>query len=445
MRSFRAFIASVLLIQPVLAFAVPIFPDVPDSDPFQADIEALVRAGVVHGNPDGTFAPDRTINRAELLKLLYLATAKTPSSSAVGCFPDVVKGSWYETYVCDATQKKFVQGYPDGTFRPSAPVARVEALKMIFEVFGLPAPAVTSATTDVMKYTDISVSAWYARYLYAAFNENILPVYGMDGATFAPDRALLRKEAAAFIAGALEANTDAQSSSSSSSVSSTVSSRSSSSSVSSKQPVTKNVSFPFSGSGQFEDKDQVSYLFTLTQKTTMRIDAKITGAITSNISCRVYLIEEDGFSGEYYMGLQEGSSCILNVTLRPGDYQLQLEPTGSDAYYTVDVTASQSDSNDGFIDAVRLTKDVVRSGLLDANDSYDWYTFVITKKMQAYIEVSPAMLVGCTIYMPLDVDQFGFEGPKCNAYYEFEPGTYTVGISHGLPLVEKQTYTIKLR
>src|SRR3989344_1981566 len=178
MRRLRLILATLLFLQPLAALAVPIFPDVTEGSPFQADIETLVRAGVVHGNPDGTFAPDNTVNRAEMLKMLYLATGRTPSADAKGCFKDVVTGSWYEPYVCDAALPihRFVQGYNDGTFRPNAPVSRVEALKMIFEIFELPAPNITAADQEIIKFVDISVSAWYARYLFAAYHEEILPI-----------------------------------------------------------------------------------------------------------------------------------------------------------------------------------------------------------------------------------------------------------------------------
>lgn len=445
MRRLRLILATLLFLQPLAALAVPIFPDVPEGSPFQADIEMLVRAGVVHGNPDGTFAPDKTVNRAEMLKMLYLATDRTPSADAKGCFKDVVTGSWYEPYVCDAAlaEHRFVQGYNDGTFRPNAPVSRVEALKMIFEIFELPAPSITSADQEIIKFVDISVSAWYARYLFAAYHEKILPIPGMgNSATFTPDKALFRKEAASYIAGALRADIEiSQQSSSSSSVSSAVSSTSSM-----EGPVEVSKQFPFTDSGQFDKKIPKVYAFSLTEtETTARFIADITGAIEADINCQLFLLNKDGFTDEYFSGVEDGQSCVIKATLKAGSYQLRIQPTSANAYFSVKAEASTSDGNDGFSDAVPLPKNAARTGVFTPYDVYDWYTFTIETQIYAYIEVASTGAIGCTIYTPPEVDQFGFEEPECNKYFLFEPGTYTLAITHGSPLLKQQTYTVKFR
>lgn len=56
-----------------LAFIIPValganmtFPDVNTSDWFYDDVNKMVDWGVIQGNEDGTFAPERNVNRAEL-------------------------------------------------------------------------------------------------------------------------------------------------------------------------------------------------------------------------------------------------------------------------------------------------------------------------------------------------------------------------------------------
>jgi hypothetical protein len=156
--------AAVALLVPTIALAAGVFPDVGDSHPFKGEIESLFRLGVVKGNPSGLYMPDKDVNRAEFLKLLYTAMSKQPKAIYAGCFKDVESGSWYEAYVCDAAAKEngFVQGYGDGTFKPANPVSRTEALKMTFMVMGLPAQQISAADKDVIKFADISVSAWYS-------------------------------------------------------------------------------------------------------------------------------------------------------------------------------------------------------------------------------------------------------------------------------------------
>src|SRR5947209_20110959 len=82
-----------------------------------AGISILTSLGAVSGNPDGSFAPARTLNRAEFLKVALLASGDDTSVPA-DCFPDVKKADWFSAYVCHAKDLKILAGYPDGKFHP---------------------------------------------------------------------------------------------------------------------------------------------------------------------------------------------------------------------------------------------------------------------------------------------------------------------------------------
>jgi hypothetical protein len=450
MRTICRTLVTLSVLVPSLAFAVTLFSDVPETYLYKRDIDTLVAAGIVHGNPDGTFSPDRVLNRAEALKLIYRAAGLEPSETAKNCFSDVIAGSWYESYVCDAASKEhgFVQGYPDGKFRPDGPVSRTEALKMIFEVMELPAPSISESDRDVIKFVDISVAAWYTKYLYAAFAEGMLPIPGQTGSHFYPDRGLTRGEMAAYLTRALDVQVRDRRAQASTSSSSSVASASSSSSSSSGRSTEKSITFPFTDSDQFYQKQPFVYRFDLTQKsksTTVAVNAQSTGALESAITCRLYLIDSDGFSNEYYTGVSEKRACSIIATLEPGKYQLELTPSMANAYFTVSTQQTTGDGNDGFIEAQVLPLNVARTGILAAGDTHDWYTITVTTPRRGMIEVSSAQKIGCTIYTPSDVDQFGFAGPKCNEYFDFQEGTYTIGLAHQTPLQKSQTYTLKYR
>lgn len=444
----RRFPLAVLLISiPISALAVAVFPDVPDGHRFQAEIEALVHAGIVHGNPDGKFYPDKIVNRAEMLKMLYIAAGRTPDGTKVGCFTDVDRGAWYEIYVCDAASHNFIAGYGDRTFKPGQPVNRVEALKMLFQVLELPAPPVSEADRDVIKFVDISVSAWYTRFIYAAYAEGILPIAGMDSARFEPDRPLTRAEAAAYIHGAVELELAQERQATEQQEEQARSSSSSSSSSAAEEDPKEYVSFPFLDDGQFTEKKTMSYFFTLTdKKTTGQIDASITGAISSNISCRLYKLRDDGFSEQYFLGLEDKGSCVIKVALEPGNYQLQLQPSVGNAYFRVSAAVTTGDGNDGFMEARKLPRNTPIVEVLAPGDLYDWFTFTVPEGgVRGELEATSSMPVGCVIYTPLDVDLFGFSGPQCNEYYDYPAGTYTVGITHHKPYERSQTYTVRIK
>lgn len=448
----RTLALAVVLLLPLAVSAAGLFPDIGDSHPFKSEIESLARAGIIKGNPDGKFYPDRSVNRAEFLKMLYVASGRTPNAVSSACFSDVEHGSWYESYVCDAASKRngFVQGYSDGKFRPSSPVSRTEALKMTFTVFGLSAPDIDSNDQDIIRFIDISVTAWYSKYISAAYRVGILPIATQGGAHFYPDQELLRGEAAAYIFNAMHPKESANSSSSTSSSAASVSSSAmstSSSTSSAAVPVSMTVAFPFSDSSVFYGKQSTSYMFELKgAKTQVSITVQTTGYYPSDVTCRLYLLTESGFSDEYYLGVQNKNSCSLVVNARPGKYQLQLQPSVAGVPYTVTAKSAATDGNDGFIDALNIGDMTPRTAVLDTGDLYDWYTFTMNKKTTATVDVTAQEKLTCIIYTPSDVDQFGFSGPECGKPYDFVQGVqYTVGVgrSAGMSLIKKITYTLK--
>ena len=138
--------------------------------PFQpaeaAGISVLTSIRAVQGNPDGTFQPRRTLNRAEFIKI---ALSSHPNiiisrSDATRCFPDVSEKDWFSKYVCLAKKRGIVSGYLDGQFRPENPVNYVEALKILGELYDYTAYAEPGAP-------------WYEIYVQAAKNhKTILPI-----------------------------------------------------------------------------------------------------------------------------------------------------------------------------------------------------------------------------------------------------------------------------
>lgn len=150
------------------------FTDVDENQMYFDGIEFLATEGVISGNPDGSFAPERTLNRAELLKILVEATTKPAVFEAFAnqnCFTDVASGEWYTQYVCYAKAQGWVVGYENGKFfRPAQAVNFVEALKMTLEAFEI-------------EYPEDS-EVWYRGIVETASESNYIPfdIIAFDGA-----------------------------------------------------------------------------------------------------------------------------------------------------------------------------------------------------------------------------------------------------------------------
>ena len=149
-----------------------IFTDLSFLDSHYDAISSLVDMGIFEGYPDGSFDSNGVINRAELLKILIEARDINPSSSTYkNCLPDV-KDEWYAKYVCYAKAQNWVRGYPDGTFHPGDTVNKVEALKILFNVYE--AGLTEGATVSKLSYPDLDTGAWYAIYVWKASSLGIL-------------------------------------------------------------------------------------------------------------------------------------------------------------------------------------------------------------------------------------------------------------------------------
>ncbi len=232
----RKIFTAVLLLAPTIALALNYsdvsseYRDAPFSRPEAIAISVLTNIGAVRGNPDGTFMPKRTLNRAEFAKIVALIITQQQEFEDTTCFPDVRTGQWFAAYVCFLRDLGSIGGNPDGYYHPERSVNYAEALKILTVAFGYDIPELQRG------------EAWYQRYAEAAKEHGTtLPINLAFDAQLT--RGQMARLAAAFYAeqqGDLENYRRAEqrlppaaSSSSSSSSSSESSSSSSSSSTSS--------------------------------------------------------------------------------------------------------------------------------------------------------------------------------------------------------------------
>lgn len=460
----RAIVATLsvsLLVTPMLAGAVR-FPDVPGDHPYNSSVEALAIEGVVTGNPDGNFYPARPVNRAEFLTMLYRATKKTARSASVSCFSDVQAAAWYANVVCDAVAEGYVNGYPDGSFKPEQTVNRPEALKMLFKTFGLGVLTGDDAAAAAGDFTDVSPNSWYVGYVTSSYRNGLLPVPGYPtSGKFYPANALLRGEAAAYVWRAMNITGDfeplpgeetssassvdeSSASSAASSVSSKSSSKSSSKFSSSRSTsTTMQVDFPFSDGGDVAGRAKMVYTFPLKAATDVEVSAKLGTGTEKSVSCRLYLLGENGLSNEYYIGYQSEATCRLKLSLPKGDYQLEVRPEDPNATFTLVTKSTKSDGNDGFDEALLLEPRKSKAGQLAVSDYADWYTFSFAMNGKHTVQTFGED-VTCYIYPLANVDLFGDTSPTCGAEYDFPKGSYIVQVARKNGTSAPLNYSVQL-
>ncbi|WP_139994843.1 fibronectin type III domain-containing protein [Paenibacillus paridis] len=95
----------------------------------KADIELLASKLVIGGVSESSFAPERSITRAEFATMLVRALGLTVETALVS-FTDVKTGNWYSGAIGAAVQAGLIAGYSDGTFKPNEPITREQMAVM---------------------------------------------------------------------------------------------------------------------------------------------------------------------------------------------------------------------------------------------------------------------------------------------------------------------------
>jgi len=133
---------------------------------YRESIQYLYDHGVVEGYPDGTYKPDREVNRAEIMKIILQANLGDAVGSWSHCFPDV-RDDRYAKYVCYAKEHAIVKWYTDGGFKPTQTVIFVEALKMALETFDVHVRSVSSSEKRYQGYLDfVHDNTIFSKYAY---------------------------------------------------------------------------------------------------------------------------------------------------------------------------------------------------------------------------------------------------------------------------------------
>jgi hypothetical protein len=170
------------------------FSDIPDNFRAKESIETLAALGFLGGYPDGTFKPDRTINRAELVTVLVRAQNPGTPQAVDTEFNDVPKNHWASYYIKTGVDRGLAKGYPDKTFQPVKAVSRAEGVAIFTRFADLKMPE----TLITGPYTDVPGRHWAAKAITAARSAGMLPFVTEE--TFMPSKGLTRSEAAEILA-----------------------------------------------------------------------------------------------------------------------------------------------------------------------------------------------------------------------------------------------------
>ena len=137
---------------------------------FNHAVSTLSSMGIVKGHNDGTFAPNAPITRAEFAAIAARFDDKNTDMSSK--FTDIAS-HWAKNEIGIAANKGWINGYPDGTFRPNQYITRAEAMTLVNRVLNRLPENSSDLLDSMIKWPDNSdASAWYYLAVQEATNSH---------------------------------------------------------------------------------------------------------------------------------------------------------------------------------------------------------------------------------------------------------------------------------
>ena len=148
------------------------YSDVARGDWYNTYVATLENAGViVDTRTNGKFRPNDAITRAELASMIAQFAGLESASAAK--FNDVGSRYWAAEEIAIAAKMGWINGYPDGSFRPDRNVTRAELMAMVNRALGRTPKSAGDLLSGMKTWRDnANVNAWYYLDVQEATNDH---------------------------------------------------------------------------------------------------------------------------------------------------------------------------------------------------------------------------------------------------------------------------------
>ena len=165
----------------------------------QTAIEQLASRGIINGMGKGTFAPNKTMTRAEFAAIVTRALGLPAKDTKA--FTDVPSSKWYAGYIGTANSSGIVNGVGSGKFNPDGTITRQEAAAMVAraaKLCGLDTAMDAASIKDMLaQFGDYrGVASWAKEPLAFCYSAGILDQSDLN---IEPTKAILRCEIAQML------------------------------------------------------------------------------------------------------------------------------------------------------------------------------------------------------------------------------------------------------
>ena len=122
-------------------------------------VDYAIANGLMGDAGDGTFSPNGTLTRAQVITVLWRLEGEPQATNAVS-FTDVADGQWYTDVIRWAVREGIMGGYDDGSFGPNTPIKWQELAAILYRYAGYKGYDVT-AKGDPASFTDpAQIGGW---------------------------------------------------------------------------------------------------------------------------------------------------------------------------------------------------------------------------------------------------------------------------------------------
>ena len=162
----------------------------------EEEIKELAKEGTIKGRSETEYEPEGTVTRAEFAAMITRALGMNAQGYRGG-YNDVKPGEWYAEEIQAIVDAGIMSGDADGTFRPNEAISREEMAKVIVNAYKLKTGNNALETAEVHFSDAETISGWAREYVRQAAGLGLMQ--GMNDGRFDPMGNATRAQSAVVI------------------------------------------------------------------------------------------------------------------------------------------------------------------------------------------------------------------------------------------------------
>ena len=176
--------------------------DVSQTDGFYPQVGYAYERGLFSGLEEHRFGPEAPMTRAMLMTVLYrmAGAPEQELNSAQASLSDVPSGEWFAPYVRWALSQNIASGTGEGTFSPNRSITREQLVVLLYSFSQNYLKRPMEEGADLSGYQDLSqLSPWASQAMAWAVGRGIVTSSSDAQRTLSPQRSASRAEVSAML------------------------------------------------------------------------------------------------------------------------------------------------------------------------------------------------------------------------------------------------------